>query len=152
MAESDRAPLRPALLRSSALLASAPRLHVPAAPSSAPKAWGAVEEARGGAAAAPPQPHNGASHGPTAGLEPLPRLERQDSPDVIVLPLRARLSLPRLFKLEQDIARLTGLSEVALDILEGGQVVVQVPPQARARVREFLILAGELGEQADGEQ
>ncbi|MBI4491708.1 MAG: hypothetical protein HY690_02830 [Chloroflexi bacterium] len=70
----------------------------------------------------------------------------------IVLSARAKLSLPRLFRLEQDVAQVAGAADARLEVLEDGHVVVHVPPQTRTRVREFLILEGELVEgNADGQ-
>ena len=55
-------------------------------------------------------------------------------PDVF----RPRLSLQRLFKLEQDVSQLPGAGRASVDILDDGQIVIHVAPGAEERVRQYL--------------
>ncbi|GEM_PF-5452618 len=74
----------------------------------------------------------------------MPARERQ--PGEISLTPRPQLSLGRLFKLEQEITRLTGVGAALVTVRDDGRVLVIVSPHHEARVREFLALAGELAE------
>jgi hypothetical protein len=62
----------------------------------------------------------------------------------IVLRPRAGRSLGRLFKLEEEIARIPGVGDAMVHVMDDGHVVITVPPHAEARVREFLAMAGEV--------
>lgn len=74
---------------------------------------------------------------------PLPDVHQ---PGVIPLAPRSRLSLARLFRLEQELSELSGGGGAVVYVEDGGQVLVSVPPAAEERAREYLILAGEITE------
>jgi hypothetical protein len=73
----------------------------------------------------------------------------EPAPGDVVLPARVRLSLSRLFKLEEELAQLLGPDNVGVDVLEDGRTVVRVPAELEQRAREYLALSGEMNESED---
>ena len=147
MVEGNSAPERPVPLSSSPNLGGTPRLQSPGEQSQKPPLADTAAESSGPGAdsIAPPPPAR-------ASGEFSFRPARERRPGEIPLRARARLSLARLFKLEQEIGQLPGVRDPQVKVLDDGQIVVQVTPDVEVRVREFLILAGELTERsASGE-
>ena len=83
-----------------------------------------------------------------AAPAPAPRVF-EPMPGDIVLPARVRLSLSRLFKLEEELAQFLGPDNVVVDVLEDGRTVVRVPAELEQRARDYLALSGELNESED---
>ena len=69
-------------------------------------------------------------------------------PGEILFPARAKLSMVRLFKLEQEINQIPGVHDAMIDLKDDGRMALnmEASPEVEARVREFLILAGLLDE------
>jgi len=69
-------------------------------------------------------------------------------PGEILFPTRAKLSMVRLFKLEQEINQIPGVHDAMIDLTDDGRMALNMDasPEAEARVREFLVLAGLLDE------
>jgi hypothetical protein len=74
----------------------------------------------------------------------------QAKPGDVVLPSRVRLSLSRLFRLEEELAQFLGPENVVVDVLEDGRTVIHVPAELEQRTRDYLALSGEMNESEGG--
>ena len=124
MSDLEQEPPRPSPLSSAPGAAPAPRLlgrPLPTTPGGEPPA-------------STPRPEL-----PPGTAAPARTTARADRPGEIVLP-RIRLSLQRLYRLEQELSQIPGAGQASIDILDDGQIVVHISPGAEERVRQYLAL------------
>src|SRR2546422_650884 len=134
MSDVEQDSPRPSPLSSGGAPAPAPRLLAPPQPADPDDAAPPADHP----SEALPQPEpgttapSGGAGGPASAQPPL-RVER---PGEVVFSA-GRLSLRRLYQLEQDVSQLPGAGQASVDIQDDGQVVVHVSPGAEERVRQY---------------